>query len=352
MYPLNRKLVASVFLLGLLLSIIIILAHRNSRQDGIDFSKDSIHPTAENIPVITDPRFILRPEAIEQGAENNFIDMTVYEEIATIGLNEGNHHEMFGNIVDVAVDYEGTLFVLDSEYNQVRVFDYNGSHISTFGGPGEGPGEFRYPWKVLLANKGRTVAVPSINPSVHVFERQDAATFQLRSSFAHDLGGLGEAGCAMNGYLYLLGFSDELEGVIHKYTPEGERVTSFGAPYKSSSPIATKVLSDRGYLACSEQHAMIAHIRSYVPVVTGYKEIGEVAWQVLFPDFKPSKVEVSRTEDGRERIFLGNSVIGDNYFVDLFTDSSGDYFYVKHATHVGPREDGSVVVHDVFLVDA
>lgn len=277
--------------------------------------------------------------------------MTEYEEITTIGLNEGNPHEMFGNIVDVATNYEGTLFVLDSEYNQVRVFDYNGSYISAFGGPGEGPGEFRYPWKVLLANKGRTVAVPSINPFVHVFERQDAATFQLRSSFAHDAQ-LGESGCAMNGYLYLLGFSNELEGVIHKYTLDGERVASFGSPYKSSSPIAIQVLSDRGHLACSEQHAMIAHIRTYVPVLTGYKETGEVTWQVLFPDFKPRKVEVSRTEDGRERISLDNPVIGDNFFVDLFTDSSGDYFYVKHSTRVGPREDGSVVVHDVFRVDA
>ena len=350
MYPLDRKLVASLFLLGLLL-FIISLAQRQRRQDGPDSGKDTIHPTSENIPVITDPRFVLRPEASEQGAENNFIDMTEYEEIATIGLNEGNPHEMFGNIVDVATNYAGTLFVLDSEYNQVRVFDYDGSHISTFGGPGEGPGEFLYPWKVLLANIGRTVAVHSINPFVHVFERQDATTFQLRSSFPDDVQ-LGESGCAMNGYFYYLGFSNELDGVIHKYTLEGDRVASFGAPYKSSSPIATQVLSDSGYLACSEQHAMIAHIRSYVPVVTGYKETGEAAWQVLFPDFKPSRVEVSRTEDGRESIFLGNPVIGENSFVDLFTDSSGDYFYVKHSTHVGPREDGSIVVHDVFRVDA
>ncbi len=277
------------------------------------------------------------------------MDKTDYEEIV-IGVNEGDLSEMIGSIRDVATDYRGTLFVLDREYNHVRVYDYDGSFISMFGGPGEGPGELLGPQKLLIADQGRTIAVRDGGRAVDIFERQDSTTFRVRSSFATEEAGF--AGCAMNGYLYLLGFSHELEGVIHKYTLEGERVASFGAPYKSSNPMIREDLSTRGLLACSEEEGIVAWAREYIPVLTGFTEIGEVAWQVFFADFKSHKIIESQAEDGTPQVMFYRPEVGESIFGTLFTDSSGNYFYVGYTTMVDSANSRLHSKIHLFRVDA
>ena len=96
-----------------------------------------LHPTAENIPEVTDPRFILRADPM-----STFMDEAGYEKI-TIGVEDGEYHEMFGEVVSLALPGDGTVLVLDSENREVRVFDYDGGLLTTFGRHGAGPGEFR-----------------------------------------------------------------------------------------------------------------------------------------------------------------------------------------------------------------
>jgi len=49
---------------------------------------------------------------------------------------------LFGNIVDMGVGADGTLYVLDRMAQEIRVFDAQGGHQRTIGGAGQGPGEF------------------------------------------------------------------------------------------------------------------------------------------------------------------------------------------------------------------
>ena len=57
---------------------------------------------------------------------------------------EGDPAYLFESVRALARDAEGRIYVADSGSRTVRVFDDGGTHVYSFGGRGEGPGEFRY----------------------------------------------------------------------------------------------------------------------------------------------------------------------------------------------------------------
>ena len=299
------------------------------------------HPTPENIPEITDPRFILR-----ENPKSTFIDEGAYEAI-TIGVEEGEFHEMFGEVADIAAMGDGTLLVLDSENQEVRVFDYNGLLLGTFGQPGRGPGEFRNPPSDLsVADQRKVVFVAGFSEFLVAFERQDATTFiPWVTTFPTAL--IGEAGCAMNGYYWFLGYTSETQGVLHKFTYRGERVASFLDFYKSPRIYISHRMSRQGSIACSEAHGIIALNRVNAPVVTGYKDNGEIAWQVRLADLDPIQyAEHSGGTWGWDRPKRGQGIIR-----SLFTDSTGD-FYVQYMIAEGNGFDSIPDYGPLFKIDA
>lgn len=65
---------------------------------------------------------------------------TVERDLA-VGEAEGDPAYQFGRVVDIDVADDGRIYVLDQQAAQVSVFDVGGSHLFSFGRPGEGPGE-------------------------------------------------------------------------------------------------------------------------------------------------------------------------------------------------------------------
>ncbi|MCP4546909.1 MAG: 6-bladed beta-propeller [bacterium] len=65
------------------------------------------------------------------------------EELWRVGGDSEAEGEFFGQIIQMVCDESGNLFVLDSQLNNVRIFDSGGAYLRTIGREGEGPGEFR-----------------------------------------------------------------------------------------------------------------------------------------------------------------------------------------------------------------
>ena len=65
------------------------------------------------------------------------------EPALSVGELDGPEEYLFGRIASVARDGAGNLVVADGRAGEIRVFDAQGRHLRTFGGMGEGPGEFR-----------------------------------------------------------------------------------------------------------------------------------------------------------------------------------------------------------------
>lgn len=75
-------------------------------------------------------------------------------EVLRLGSLEGGPTE-FGSVDDLAIQPEtGHLFVLDGQASEVRVFDTEGTHVRTFGAPGEGPGELQSPAAISFGPDG------------------------------------------------------------------------------------------------------------------------------------------------------------------------------------------------------
>lgn len=85
------------------------------------------------------------------------------EELWRIGGETDDEDEIFGIITRVRVDANGDLYLLDSQLNEVRVFDADGSFLRSIGREGEGPGEFRAAQDMFFLADGN-IAVLQIFP--------------------------------------------------------------------------------------------------------------------------------------------------------------------------------------------
>jgi hypothetical protein len=72
--------------------------------------------------------------------------LTLQEELRIGSVTDPD--EGFSRIGGVTVDEGGTVYVLEAQDNEIRVFDSAGSRLRTMGGAGEGPGEFRSPHRM------------------------------------------------------------------------------------------------------------------------------------------------------------------------------------------------------------
>ena len=87
----------------------------------------------------------------------------------------GNRHQAaleapFNHPSDIAVAPTGEIYVSDGYGNScVHRFTANGEYISSFGTPGNGPGQFRVPHSVRVAKDGRVLVCDRENDRVQVF---------------------------------------------------------------------------------------------------------------------------------------------------------------------------------------
>ena len=288
----------------------------------VAFSQVVIHPTSENIPVSSDPRFELQHESVgDDSWEWDSLD------VSAIGVNEGELSQMLGFVFDLETDDNGTIYYFDIIHQEVRAYDYRGNWISNVGSPGTGPGELESPLGFAVISERNQVIVADQFTN-HVFERKDSS-FQLVATQRPIYPSMNGEMCAMGGHYYLVSNSRETStemGLIHKYTLEGEWVTSFGDTYDYDDPFVVSEFAYNTSLACNSEYQTIALVTRGIPAMTGYSNQGEKLWQVTFPDHRPTKTK-EHWENGRKYL-TENPPDGTSTFGPLFSD--GEYFYVVY----------------------
>ena len=71
---------------------------------------------------------------------------------------------------------EGLLYVAESYYDYLLVFDSNGEFLMPIGGPGSQPGEFMLPAGVWLDEHGRVYVSDMLNGRISIFQFLGADT--------------------------------------------------------------------------------------------------------------------------------------------------------------------------------
>lgn len=88
------------------------------------------------------------------------------EAALSIGVAEGDEAYQLFRVSDAMRLPDGRIVVADAGTRDTRLFDRNGSHLLTVGGPGEGPEEYRVP-TALLPHSGGGFTVVDFMDRVH-----------------------------------------------------------------------------------------------------------------------------------------------------------------------------------------
>ena len=94
------------------------------------------------------------------------------EPTVTIGVAEGEEPYMLYGAIDAARLDDGRIVVANIGTNELRVFGAAGTHLATWGGRGEGPGEFRSLWRVEPWPGDSIIAWYAPRLGVSVFDAQ------------------------------------------------------------------------------------------------------------------------------------------------------------------------------------
>lgn len=75
--------------------------------------------------------------------------------VAEITIEESKlpEGELFENIVDIAVDEEGNIYLCDIQANNIKKFSPEGKFVKIIGRKGQGPGEFITPSHIVVSGK-------------------------------------------------------------------------------------------------------------------------------------------------------------------------------------------------------
>ena len=95
------------------------------------------------------------------------------EFIGHLGEIDGeDENYLFYRPRDIAGDSEGNLYVLDAGNFRVQKFDNKGKHLTTFGGSGQGPGEFQNPLSIDIDEDDNIYIADWGNCRLEVFSSQ------------------------------------------------------------------------------------------------------------------------------------------------------------------------------------
>ncbi len=133
----TRKRISAGLLFWALFAFVFLFGQRRIdfkviEEDGIPVAMNPDHP----VPAEDGPKEIL------------------FQEEFRIGSIEEDPNYIFGAFISFAVDEEGNVYVLDWREKSVRKFDDEGKFLFTFGGPGQGPGEFSSPEEIRYLPNG------------------------------------------------------------------------------------------------------------------------------------------------------------------------------------------------------
>ncbi len=318
---------------------VLMLWAQSASPAAAQFEKRLYHPRPESIPEATDPSLVIDLSDLEKWDElPPFIDTTGFRTVV-FGREDGEDYELLSHVADVATDGKGTIFILDAypgtnaptTTKTVHVIDTEANYLGSFGRAGEGPGEFRYPRFLMVADEGNTVLVAGSDRRVAVFKRTESGTFEFDKNLRTSTGA--SAACLMRGHFYVVRYQQSSGHVIHKYTMDGDYVTGFGTPYEYDNPNVVRYISDGAWLSCIEDHGVVAISHYSIPVIRAYNEEGDQLWVVRVEGIRNGR-EIA--ENGSRTTFFPREGSEKGYGLLPISEAFGDgWLYLSAQKELG-----------------
>lgn len=272
-------------------------------------ANETTHPTPENLPAQAEvtitqdsmpPGLTRRAGTRWAGARRLLLEARTV--LALGGDNDGGA-EMFAAIADVEVAPDGEVFVLDDQYQEVRIFDPRGGFVGKIGGVGDGPLELRYANGIVLLPDGR-LFVSSRGPQAKVFIRLDGDSWVLDEVIELPIGVRGVCSTAA-GRVFVTGYKSDDNTLVHELAPHGGIVRSFALGYRSDHWLLQMQMGE-GSVGCVDGPDRVVFAHSAFPLVRAFEaDTGTRLWSANIVAFDPLPVYEGVDERGRPYVRRG-----------------------------------------------
>jgi len=217
-----------------------------------------------------------------------------------VGTLSGPAATVFGEIRDIATDDAGNVYVLDSQYDEIRIFSPTLKFRGKLGGPGGGPRQFRSPVAVARDTADELVVADRAN-GIKMFDLRDSARTLVRTWRTEvapdDI-------CVMGSALFVraAGASGKL---IHEFDlVSGQPVREFADAYRSDNPLVVEQMSE-GPIACAPSDGIVVLGYKYLPIVAAFDSTGTRRWIARIANFAPTDITETRSPQGAPRVKIG-----------------------------------------------
>lgn len=282
------------------------------------------HPTSASIDRKTAIAIRVSKSSEATGSVENDVEMLrslAETTLFKIGAEEGGDHEIFGAVAAAILMADGRVAILDENPAPIRVFAPDGSPLYSIGRPGLGPGEFRAPLTMDVAENQALIVVDRDRRVSTYVDTTLVATATLSVN--------PNGACAGGTLLFVSALDIEASTSIQRYDLETDGATGFGEPYPEGPPLTRDALTG-GAIACSKGRDHVFAIDTYLPFVMSYNRDGQLRWTAQIEDFVPRNIESGKRDDGRPYV---RYTYLDDYMANLVALSSGNVLVqVAHST--------------------
>lgn len=247
-------------------------------------------------------------------AEYKPIDVKL-EKNLTIGGSVEDINQIFKFILSVKVDGKGNIYILDPNLSVVRKFDKEGKFLWELNNKGQGPGEFLRVVDLAIGLEERVFIMDQDNRKIMIFSDEG----RFIDEFKVIDGEPTEIAVDSKDFLYV-NFPWRLKDfLIHKFSPEGEKVTAFMEARFTEEKDQFLRKAKNGINFCIDEQDNIYVSFTYDYKIFKYSPVGELllTWSRDLSE-KPHPISKYSPQPGWIEIK------GDMIIQDIAVDSQGN----------------------------
>jgi len=231
-------------------------------------------------------------------------DVFQLKEEITIGEREGREEYMFSNLSSIDIDEDENIYIFDSGQAKIKVFDKMGNFIREIGKRGQGPGEFTFPWRIMISPKQELVVSDLIKRRLIIFSltgeyKIDVPTWKQGTLLNMMLDSSGN----IVGEVYLPG--EKRIFALKKFNSDFEPIFTIDSFEREKTPLLESISPKFHYCISKRDEIIWGHSGKYIINIHSFD--GKLIKKII-KDFELIKINEEEYSEQVERKFGGRPI--------------------------------------------
>jgi len=260
----------------------------------------------------------------------------------TVFKSDDNSEFVFAEVSDIKEGPNGEVFIVDQQDNKIGVFSYDGEYLTSFGGKGEGPGEFEGVDCLDFFNDGNILISDVQNLRFQIFDSE----YIYLDSVKRQFGSPGKFVIDSSGriinrpVLIFFGVEDGDKTLLNVCDSDFNPVQGFGEVKEFNEPLMEFIMNNC-YLALADNDRLCLSymIENRICIYEDDKLLYDINRPLFFEQKKP---EVKTEKSGDEISFITQFY---PLCHDIDVDSKGNIYvltvYIPPSEEIDFEQDGS-----------